>query len=82
MFSYTQPVYFFIFWEIFVTFTTTLGVIHKVRAQIGGRGVMAKAYGCVQGEGVKYIEYVRISAVYFPFLKIFSTKKEKRQRLR
>ena len=37
---------------------------------------MTKTYKCVQVEGVKPGEYVRISAVYFLFLKIFSIKKK------
>ena len=41
-----------------------------------GGGVMTKTYRCVQVEGVKPGEYVRISAVYFLFLKVFSIKKK------
>ena len=60
------------------------GAIHKVRRQVEGGAVMAKAYGCVQGEEegkrggrrVKPGEYVSILTVYFLFLKIFSIKKK------
>ena len=51
----------------------------KVLMQVGKREgrVMTKAYGCVQGEeGLKPGDYVRISTVYYPFLKIFLIKKK------
>ena len=35
------------FIEIFIP----QGVIHKVRMEVGEGGVMAKAYGCLEGEG-------------------------------
>ena len=53
--------------------------IHKVRMEVEERerGVMIKAYGCVQRDGgFKPGEYVCISTVYFPFLKIFLIKKK------
>ena len=37
---------------------------------------MAKAYRCVQWEGVKSADYVGILNVHFPFLKIFLIKKK------
>ena len=38
---------------------------------------MTKACRCLQGEGgIKPSEYVRISTIYFPFLKIFSIRKK------
>ena len=36
---------------------------------------MTKVCRCVQREGVQTGEYMLISTVYFPFLKIFSIKK-------
>ena len=43
----------------------------------GRGGVMTKAYGCVQGEGVQIWRVgIRISTVYFPFLKMFLIKKK------
>ena len=45
---------------------------------VRGAGVKTKAYGCVQGEeALNAGEYVRISTIYFPFLKIFSIKNAK-----
>ena len=58
-----------------------LGVIIKVRAKAGGGGSYDKRVWMRKGGSGEFKrgKYVRISTVYFLFLKIFSIKKKKNE---